>query len=201
MKNNAHTGAKIATVLAGRMGAVGGVGGAPGRRSFSTGATAAPRRPVVVGGAVVDIVASPAPGGNMVAGTSNPGVVRQSFGGEGVAGAASLSAAASADPTMVLCGAGVGRNIAECLARLQAQPSLVTVRCGVDSYAVARRVTRGWCAALSQVVGRGNSALIEHCNELGIVRPPNSVCGGLFHGSLRTDVCYARAGHYAPCVV
>jgi pseudouridylate synthase len=52
-----------------------------------------PRQPVVVGGAVVDLLCRPAPGTPLRLHTSNPGTVRQSFG-------------------------GVGRNVAEVAARL-----------------------------------------------------------------------------------
>eukprot|EP01137_Pigoraptor_chileana_P019530 Opistho-2@80680 len=59
------------------------------------------KRPVVVGGAIVDLVARPRPGHPLIARSSNPGRVRESYG-------------------------GVARNIADCLARLRLDPLLIT---------------------------------------------------------------------------
>jgi len=73
-------------------------------------------RVVVVGGAVVDLVARPADGSELILGTSNPGVVVESDG-------------------------GVGRNVAEVLGRLGAKPILFTA-VGDDSLgrAIAQRL-------------------------------------------------------------
>jgi pseudouridine-5'-phosphate glycosidase/sugar/nucleoside kinase (ribokinase family) len=108
IKNNAAVGAQIATSLAelqrrtapgGRLrggGGGGDSGGAEGALPHSRN----DRQPIVVGGAVADIVASPAAGSTVLLRTSSPGTLRVSPG-------------------------GVGRNIAEGLARLGAHPLLL----------------------------------------------------------------------------
>ncbi len=80
-----------------------------------------PRRPVVVGGATVDLVARAGHAYTLTQATSTPGTLTQSFG-------------------------GVARNIAEALARLQAQPLLLTVL-GSDAL---------------------GDALAGHCRSLGL---------------------------------
>lgn len=133
VKNNAHVGAQIAAKLSAlrRQSATTG----QQRRSMSTSAADGVGRPVVVGGAVVDVVARPHTNTRMKMATSNPGVVTQSFGGE----YRHATGAGSLQPQSPWCAhAGVGRNIAECLARLDAQPQLVTVcRCFVQRLCVA----------------------------------------------------------------
>jgi pseudouridine-5'-phosphate glycosidase/sugar/nucleoside kinase (ribokinase family) len=108
IKNNAAVGAQIATSLAelqrrtapgGRLrggGGGGDSGGAEGALPHSRN----DRQPIVVGGAVADLVASPAAGSTVLLRTSSPGTLRVSPG-------------------------GVGRNIAEGLARLGAHPLLL----------------------------------------------------------------------------
>jgi pseudouridine-5'-phosphate glycosidase/pseudouridine kinase len=108
IKNNAAVGAQIATSLAelqrrmapgGRLRGGGGGGdsaGAEGALPHSRN----DRQPIVVGGAVADLVASPAAGSTVLLRTSSPGTLRVSPG-------------------------GVGRNIAEGLARLGAHPLLL----------------------------------------------------------------------------
>jgi len=59
------------------------------------------KHPVVVGAAVVDMISKPAPGQQLTMQSSTPGTVQQSFG-------------------------GVGRNVAEAMARLHRQPVMVT---------------------------------------------------------------------------
>ncbi len=59
------------------------------------------KHPVVVGAAVVDMISKPAPGQRLTMQSSTPGTVQQSFG-------------------------GVGRNVAEAMARLHRQPVMVT---------------------------------------------------------------------------
>ena len=73
-------------------------------------------RVVVMGGAVIDLVARPNEGQDLILGTSNPGVVSESDG-------------------------GVGRNVAEALGRLGASPLLYTA-VGNDSlgHAIAQRL-------------------------------------------------------------
>jgi hypothetical protein len=51
------------------------------RRPFSTASFADVRSPLVVGGAVLDVMCKPAPGAVLVLETSNPGQVTQQFGG------------------------------------------------------------------------------------------------------------------------
>lgn len=109
IKNNAAVGAQIATSLAelqrrtapgGRLrggGGGGDSGGAEGALPHSRN----DRQPIVVGGAVADLVASPAACSTVLLRTSSPGTLRVSPG-------------------------GVGRNIAEGLARLGAHPLLLT---------------------------------------------------------------------------
>ena len=109
IKNNAAVGAQIATSLAelqrrtapgGRLrggGGGGDSGGAEGALPHSRN----DRQPIVVGGAVADLVASPAAGSTVLLRTSSPGTLRVSPG-------------------------GVGRNIAEGLARLGTHPLLLT---------------------------------------------------------------------------
>ncbi|RYG56012.1 hypothetical protein EON66_03910, partial [archaeon] len=78
-----------------------------GRRSFHSSAchraipTELQRRPVIVGGAVADILCKPAEGVRFELHSSNPGSVTQSWG-------------------------GVGRNVTEVMARMGTQPVLVT---------------------------------------------------------------------------
>ena len=109
IKNNAAVGAQIATSLAelqrrtapgGRLrgdGGGGDSGGAEGALPHSRN----DRQPIVVGGAVADLVASPAAGSTVLLRTSSPGTLHVSPG-------------------------GVGRNIAEGLARLGTHPLLLT---------------------------------------------------------------------------
>lgn len=109
VRNNARFGAAMAVELsrmrasagASPAGATGAAGGS--RRAMST--TAAPTtrqgRPVVVGGAVIDLVAKPQAGKELLDHTSNPGSVEQSYG-------------------------GVARNAAEAMARLGAAPVFVS---------------------------------------------------------------------------
>jgi sugar/nucleoside kinase (ribokinase family) len=75
---------------------------------------------LVIGGSAVDIIASPSA---LISGTSNPGKIEQNFG-------------------------GVGRNIAECLGRLDVKPHFISV------------------------VGKDFSAsnLVNHAKSIGIVR-------------------------------
>ena len=108
IRNNAAVGAQLA-VKAKRLAAGGGVVGAS-RRGFST-AAAAQRHPVVLGGAVVDLVSQPSR--PLIHGTSNPGVVKQTFG-------------------------GVARNVAEALARLGTVPVFVSA-VGQDASGAALR--------------------------------------------------------------
>lgn len=57
--------------------------------------------PVVVGGTNLDVLGRPTPGSKFLLGTSNPG-------------------------TLTRCWGGVGRNVAECMARLQTRPYMIT---------------------------------------------------------------------------
>lgn len=126
--NNARVGAAAAVDLATRLSATSatqssglGAAAAFSRRAFHTSAAAAPRwqqaqrhtralhtaavacgsgPPVVVGGAVIDVVARASEA--LILETSNPGVVVQQYG-------------------------GVGRNVAEAAGRLGAAPELVSV--------------------------------------------------------------------------
>jgi len=115
VKNNARVGADIAVAIAEEH-------GKKGDSFFSIPSSGATRtgvptsRVVVVGGAVVDLVARPANGSDIILGTSNPGVVVESDG-------------------------GVGRNVAEVLGRLGAKPLLYTA-VGNDSlgHAIAQRL-------------------------------------------------------------
>lgn len=130
VKNNAAVGADIAVAMfkgsgrgvskAGGAGGKGSGGAVKGARGLHTSARAyappavsrasAPGRPLVVGGAVVDFISRPLPGAELLEGTSNPGVVTLSFG-------------------------GVGRNVADALARLSPEcpPALVTAL-GADAH-------------------------------------------------------------------
>jgi pseudouridine-5'-phosphate glycosidase/sugar/nucleoside kinase (ribokinase family) len=106
IKNNAAVGAQIATSLAElqRRTAPGGRlrgGGGGGDSGGAEGALRNDRQPIVVGGAVADLVASPAAGSTVLLRTSSPGTLHVSPG-------------------------GVGRNIAEGLARLGTHPLLLT---------------------------------------------------------------------------
>jgi pseudouridine-5'-phosphate glycosidase/pseudouridine kinase len=78
-----------------------------------------PARVVVVGGATIDLVTTPSEAEEFQLGTSMPGTVRQSHG-------------------------GVGRNIAECLARM-GDPPLLLAAVGADDFG---RSLRAACAAL-----------------------------------------------------
>ena len=98
IKNNAAAGAELAVELARIRRLRGGSGEAS---PSSPPASAASARPVVVGGLVADLVASPASGTALLPRTSNPGSLSFSPG-------------------------GVGRNIAEGLARLGAEPLLIS---------------------------------------------------------------------------
>ena len=108
IKNNAAIGAQIATSLAElqrRMAPGGRLRGGDGGGDGEGAEGALPhsrncRQPIVVGGAVADLVASPAAGSTVLLRTSSPGSLRVSPG-------------------------GVGRNIAEGLARLGAHPLLL----------------------------------------------------------------------------
>lgn len=113
VKNNARVGADIAVAISEQHGDE-----TDTFHSFpSSGTRASPSsRVVVVGGAVVDLVARPSDGSDLILGTSNPGVVVESDG-------------------------GVGRNVAEVLGRLGAKPILYTA-VGNDSlgHAIAQRL-------------------------------------------------------------
>ena len=68
-----------------------------------------PGKVIVMGGAVVDLVAKPIEGSQLILGTSNPGTCTESDG-------------------------GVGRNIAEVLGRLGAYPSFYSAVGGIDDF-------------------------------------------------------------------
>lgn len=113
VKNNARVGARLAVDLAARLRKRETAAAASTTTTSAVakarGADASPApsmrhvvgRPIVVGGALVDVLCRPAPDIPFTLRTSNPGTARSSFG-------------------------GVGRNIAEAMARLQAPPLLVT---------------------------------------------------------------------------
>ena len=113
VKNNARVGADIAVAIAKQHGNEAG-----SFHSFPSPETRESplSRVIVVGGAVVDLVARPSDGSDLILGTSNPGVVVESDG-------------------------GVGRNVAEVLGRLGAKPILYTA-VGNDSlgHAIAQRL-------------------------------------------------------------
>ena len=99
VKNNASVGADIAIAISERQ-----------SNTFILGNSNAttiqddmslPSKVIVIGGAVIDIVAKPAEGRRLIAGTSNPGSCREADG-------------------------GVGRNVAEVLGRLGCRPVLYT---------------------------------------------------------------------------
>lgn len=79
--------------------------------------------PLIVGGAVMDLLCKPKPGMKFVPATSNPGIITQSLG-------------------------GVGRNVAEALTRLSAAPLLITV---LGDDAAGARI-RSTCASVGMTV-------------------------------------------------
>lgn len=103
-----------------------------GRRLFST--STSPPKVVVIGGAVVDIISRPKEGNALVNGTSNPGVVTQTFGGVGAFLLEGPFATGSqhSDPLTLFCFSPLfflfaGRNVAEVVSRLGVQPvALIT---------------------------------------------------------------------------
>ena len=117
IKNNALVGSQLALALAAKKAKAAlhlrGGGGGAGMGGAATGSGApadslgggsngrGSGRPVVVGGSVTDLVASPVAGTCLIPRTSSPG-------------------------TLMLAPGGVGRNIAEGLARLGAEPLLLT---------------------------------------------------------------------------
>ena len=151
VKNNARVGADIAVAIAERRSER-----AAGDMQYSFPSSpsrdAYPDMPsskvVVVGGAVVDMVARPADGSDLILGTSNPGVVVESDG-------------------------GVGRNVAEVLGRLGAQPVLFTA-VGDDSLgrAIAQRLEDecgvvGADATVNFVPGTSTATYLAVMNSIG----------------------------------
>ena len=151
VKNNARVGADVAVAIAeGRSErAAGDVQYSfPSSTSRNTHTDMPSSRVVVVGGAVVDLVARPADGSDLILGTSNPGVVVESDG-------------------------GVGRNVAEVLGRLRAQPVLFTA-VGDDSlgHAIAQRLEDecgvvGTDATVNFVPGTSTATYLAVMNSIG----------------------------------
>jgi len=144
VKNNARVGADIAVAIAERSSA-----GRVHHSIRSAGHTNVPSsKVVVVGGAVVDLVARPADGSQLILGTSNPGIVVESDG-------------------------GVGRNVAEVLGRLGAKPVLFTA-VGDDSlgHAIARRLVEecgvvGTEATVNFVADASTATYLAVMNSIG----------------------------------
>lgn len=126
----------------------------PGKEFSSAGSN--PGVPVVVGGSNQDIIGHPAKGTKLLMHTSNPGVLNHQWG-------------------------GVGRNIAECMGRLDTTPLLVT-------------------AVGQDAAGDG---IVESCRAAGVTVLPEAIYPGLStptyvaimdeHGDLHTTIADMQA--------
>jgi pseudouridine-5'-phosphate glycosidase len=102
-------------------------------------------RPIVVGGAVVDVLCAPLPGKPLVRETSNPGTVTQSYG-------------------------GVGRNVAEAAARLGASEAAARdVSRSVFPFLQSGGSGRVQPPLLVTALGASSGAgLLRHCESVGM---------------------------------